>query len=143
MSLYKDMSGPVWGFRALALLIAALLLLQPVLIGQYLARPEHTGYKDVHAAIGDILMLLALILVVFAFLSRRTFGIGMTFHCLAMFVLVFIQTFLGHDASDGGANSKAIHIPLGVLLFGMGSYIPFLAFFDLKAQRSANQPNSR
>ena len=59
----------------------------------------------------------------------------MVFHCLALFVLVFIQSFLGHAASDGHPTPKGIHIPLGVLLFGMGSYIPFLSFYDLRAQR--------
>lgn len=134
MSLYKDVSGPVWAFRGLALLVAFLLFVQPVLIGQYLGHAD-SGWKDAHAVMGDVLMLLTLILTVFAFLSRRTFGVGMTGHCAAMFVLVFIQTFLGHDASDNRGTTLAIHIPLGVLLFGMGSYIPFLAFFDLKAQR--------
>jgi hypothetical protein len=142
MSLYKDVTGPVWAFRGLALLIALLLFVQPVLIGQYLGH-ANSDWKDVHGYMGEPLALLTLILTIFAYLSRRTFGIGMTGHCGAMLVLIVIQTILGHEGSDNRGTALAIHVPLGVLLFGMGSYIPFLSFFDLKAQRMPNQPDTR
>ena len=77
-------------------------------------------------------MLLQLIL---AFLARRTFGIGMVGHNIGLLVLVGIQIGLGTAASDGHATEKAIHIPLGVLLFGMALFAPFMGFYDLKAQR--------
>jgi hypothetical protein len=41
----------------------------------------------------------------------------------------------GTASSDGHATAKEIHIPLGVFLFGMGLFAPFMGFYDLKAQR--------
>jgi hypothetical protein len=137
MAIIQDKSGPVMGYRFVSILTAILLLVQPILIGQYLAHGNR-DYKDAHAILGDVLQLTCLIQVILAFLSRRTFGIGLFFHNLALLVLVVIQTFLGHAASDGHENPKAIHVPLGVLLFGMGIFAPFLGFFDLRSQRRLN-----
>ena len=135
MTMIQDKSGPVMGYRLISLLTAALFLVQPILIGQYLARPEHSGWKDAHSMLGDGLVVLIVIQVVLAFLARRTFGMGLVGHNLGILFLVIIQSGLGHAASDGHATPKSIHIPLGVLVFGMGLFAPFMGFFDLRSQR--------
>lgn len=131
----QDKSGPVWGYRLMSILTACLILLQPILIGQYLARPEHTWFRDAHNILADVIFVTVLLQLILAFLARRTFGIGMVGHNIGLLVLVGIQIGLGAAASDGHATEKAIHIPLGVFLFGMGLFAPFMGFYDLKAQR--------
>ena len=128
-------AGPVWGYRWMSILTAGLLLLQPILIGQYLARPEHTWYKDAHNILANVVFVTVLLQLILAFMARRTFGMGLVGHNIGLLVLVGVQIGLGMAASDGHATEKAIHIPLGVLLFGMGLFAPFMGFYDLKAQR--------
>ena len=132
----QDKSGPVTAYRVVAILSAALFLLQPILAGQFLFN-GHSGLKDVHRIVGDILILTVAGQLLAAFLARRTFGIGLVMHNVALLVLTFVQVGLGEAGKDpqGTSMELAYHIPLGVLLFGMGLFAPFMGFYDLKAQR--------
>jgi uncharacterized membrane protein (DUF373 family) len=129
-AMIQDKSGPVMIYRIVAFLTVILFIVQPILAGQFITG-EHDSLKDVHAGMGDLLMLLTLVQTVIAFLARRTFGIGLVMHCAAMFVLTVIQNFLGH----AGLDKIEYHIPLGVLLFGTAIAAAMLGFFDLKSQR--------
>jgi hypothetical protein len=131
----QDKSGPVWGYRLMSILTAVLLLVQPILIAQYIADSSNSGFKDAHNILGDVIFVTVLLQLILAYLARRTFGIGMVGHNFGLLVLVIIQLVLGTSSSDGHAWAKEIHIPLGVFLFGMGLFAPFMGFYDLKAQR--------
>ena len=130
-AMIQDKSGPVWGFRALSILLAALFILQPILAGQFITDSTKDTARDIHGGMGDGLVLIALILTILAFLSRRTFGIGLVMHCAAMAALTLLQVILGRSGND----ELKYHIPLGVLLFGMACAAAMLGFFDLKSQR--------
>lgn len=128
-----DKSGPVWWYRWLSILTAVLLLLQPILAGQFLFE-DRNDLVDVHEALGNVIFLCAAGQLALAYLARRTYGIGLVGHNFGLLVLVVAQIGLGYAGRDS-SSSLAYHIPLGVLLFGMGCLAPFMAFFDLKAQR--------
>jgi hypothetical protein len=132
MQQIQDKSGPVLGYRAAALLTAAMMLAQPFLAGQFVYGGE-TDLKDVHAVIGQSLHITVLLQLVLAFLARRTFGIGLTIYNVVLLVLVSIQSGIGF--SDDG-DMIAIHIPLGTVLLTLGTFAAFLAFFDLRSQRT-------
>jgi hypothetical protein len=131
----QDKSGPVWGYRLMSILTAVLLLVQPILIAQFIADSSHTGFKDAHSVVAYVIFVTVVLQLILAYLARRTFGIGMVGHNFGLLVLVIIQVVLGVFSSDGHATAKEIHIPLGVFLFGMGLFAPFMGFYDLKAQR--------
>ncbi len=135
-AMIQDKSGPVLGYRAMSVLLAILFLVQPILIGQYMAGESET-FKDIHGGMGDALVLIALIQTILAFLARRTFGIGLAMHCAAMTVLTLLQVILGRSDYE----QVKYHVPLGVLLFGMACAAVMLGFFDLRSQRrlQANQ----
>lgn len=126
-------SGPVWWYRWLSILTAVLLLVQPILAGQFLYN-GHSGLKDVHEMLANVILITAAGQLALAFLARRTYGIGLVGHNAGLVVLVIVQIGLGYSGRDN-ADSLAYHIPLGVLLFGMGCMAPFMGFFDLRAQR--------
>jgi hypothetical protein len=126
----QDKSGPVMGYRAVAILSALLFLFQPILAGQFI-NGAHDGLKDVHRIVGDVLILTVAGQTLLAFLARRTFGIGLALHNLSLLVLTFVEVALG----ESGEDATKYHLPLGVLLFGMALFAPFLGFYDLKAQR--------
>lgn len=128
-----NMSGPVWWYRWLSILTAILLLLQPILAGQFLYNGKH-DYVDIHEMVGNVIFLTAAGQLVLAFLARRTYGVGLVGHNAGLLVLVVAQIGLGYAGRDN-TDQLAYHIPLGVLLFGMGCIAPFMGFFDLKSQR--------
>ena len=133
-AMIEDKSGPVMGYRGVAVLSALLMLLQAVLAGQFFTG-DHGSLKDLHRIVGDILILTVAGQTVLAFLARRTFGIGLLMHNASMLVLTFVQVGLG----EAGSDQTKWHIPLGVLLFGMACAAAMLGFFDLKSQRRINQ----
>lgn len=130
MTMIQDKSGPVLGYRAVAILLTGLYLLQAFLAGQFIDG-DSESLKDLHGVLGDSLVLIAVLLTVLVFLARRTFGIGLVTHCATMAVLTLVQVVLGRS----GGGQLEWHIPLGVLLFGMACGAVMLGFFDLKAQR--------
>jgi Na+/H+ antiporter NhaD/arsenite permease-like protein len=131
MQQNEDKNGLVWGYRGVSVLTALMVLLQPVLAGQFVYGGE-ADLKDVHAVVGQSLHLTVLAQLILAFLARRTFGIGLAIFNLLLLVLISIQAGIGF--SDNG-NIIAIHIPLGTILLVLAMFAAFLAFFDLRRQR--------
>lgn len=132
-TMIEDKSGPVWWYRWLSILTAVLLLVQPILAGQFLFNGKN-DYVDIHEMLGNVILLTAAGQLVLAFLARATYGIGLVGHNAGLVVLVVAQIGLGYSGRDN-TDSLAYHLPLGVLLFGMGCVAPFMGFFDLRSQR--------
>jgi hypothetical protein len=132
MQQIQDRSGPVLGYRAVATLTALMVLAQPFLAGQFITGPDDTA-KDLHAIVGQSLHITVLVQLILAFLARRTFGIGLTVYNVILLVLITIQAGIGFS-DDAGVI--AIHIPLGTILLTIAFFAAFLAFFDLRGQRS-------
>jgi peptidoglycan/LPS O-acetylase OafA/YrhL len=126
-------SGPVWWYRWVSILTAVLLLIQPILAGQF-AYNEKSDLEDVHQMAAYIIFLTAMGQLILAYMARRTYGVGLVGHNAGLFVLVVAQIGLGEVGKDH-PGQLAYHIPLGVLLFGMGCMAPLMGFFDLRAQR--------
>ncbi len=107
--------------RAVSASIVVLLLVQAGLAGQFLYRDS--GLVSVHRVVAEFLPMLSLTLLVLSWLqikdgvmlARGEFAVS-----LAVFVLVVAQTGLGFiGRSQPGI--AAIHIPLGVLIFGFAT----------------------
>ncbi len=130
MTIIENKSGPVMIYRLVAVVTVVLFIVQPILAGQFITG-EHGDLKDIHGVLGDVLILIVAAQTVIVFFARRTFGIGLVMHNLAMLVLTIGQNFLGREGTD----QIEYHIPLGVLLFGMACAAAMLGFFDLKSQR--------
>jgi Na+/H+ antiporter NhaD/arsenite permease-like protein len=131
MQRNEDSNAVVMGYRAVASLTAIMVLLQPILAGQFVYGGE-ADMKDVHAVVGQSLHLTVLAQLILAFLARRTFGIGLAIFNLVLLVLISVQAGIGF--SDDG-DIIAIHIPLGTVLLVLAMFAAFLAFFDLRRQR--------
>jgi hypothetical protein len=136
-----DKGGPVWWYRWVSILTAILLVVQPLLAGQFLYNGKN-DLVDIHEMLGNIIFLTAAGQLVLAFLARRTYGVGLVGHNAGLSVLIVAQIGLGYSGRDND-DSLAYHIPLGVLLFGMGSLAPFMGFFDLRSQRRLRETQDR
>ncbi|RJL36199.1 hypothetical protein D5H75_01790 [Bailinhaonella thermotolerans] len=103
----------VWSLRGLVLAVTLLVLAQPVLAGLFVT--GDVGMLGLHGAIASFLAALVFFQVVAAILVWRpgrgpAWPIGAS---VAGFVLVEAQSAAGY------ARAVALHIPLGVLLFGL------------------------
>lgn len=102
-------------FRLIGGALAALVLLQAGLAGQFLNRAP--GARSVHRLIGELLGVVALALAAQGYRLRKaspqSWWLG-----VAVLVLVVTQTGLGFAGRDA-AGAAALHIPVGVATFGV------------------------
>jgi hypothetical protein len=131
MQQIEDKSGPVLGYRAVSLLTALMVLVQPILAGQFVYGGE-PDMKDVHAVVGQSLHITMLIQLILVFFARRTFGIGLAVFNLILLILITIQAGIGFSSDR---EVIAIHIPLGTIPLTLAVFAAFLAFFDLRRQQ--------
>lgn len=113
------------GYQAIATVTATLVILQAVLAGRFLfVDPDAI---NLHEVVANILSGLIFIQVALAFLapfSKRTL-IRVATGLLAG--LIVAQTGLGYAGRDE-ADAAAVHVPLGVLIFGLSSVVATLSF---------------
>lgn len=102
-------------FRAASGAMAALVLIQAALAGRFLNLAP--GDRSVHRVLGEFLGLLAVGLCVLGFRLRRSHPTGWWIS-LAVLALVMAQTGLGFAGRES-ATAAALHVPVGVLTFGV------------------------
>lgn len=111
-------------FRAFAIaahLIAILVLVQAILAGrgQFVDR----SFIDMHEMTGNLVWLLALAQLILVFVA----GIGgamkrmLTGTSALLFILITLQIGLGY-AGRSNTEMAALHVPTGVLIFGLAVY---------------------
>ncbi|MCC7022926.1 MAG: hypothetical protein IT338_08870 [Thermomicrobiales bacterium] len=107
------------GVRWLAIVTAALVLIQALLIGQALY-VNQMATLGTHGWLGNVTFAVAVILTVVAFLAfRRGEASAAVLGMSALTTLLLIaQLGLGYAGRKGGIPA-ALHIPNGVLLTGL------------------------
>jgi hypothetical protein len=99
--------------RAIVLLHAVLVLTQAALAGQFLA--GHGAWLRVHETNAGIIQLVGLVQLVVAVLLWRP-GRGPGWPALASLALLVAEEF---QIGFGYARVLALHVPLGVAIFGL------------------------
>ncbi len=129
-TISKD--GLFRGYQALTVLTAVLLIVQPILIGQFFYNDP--DYLDLHGIVANVIFLSVVAQTVVCFLGRSKWGFTTVIWNLVLVALATAQIGLGYSAEDSSASAE-IHMPLGVFMFGLGLIVAMLAFFDIKRQR--------
>lgn len=106
----------LWCFRLLAVLLAALFVLQPISIGSFLQ--GNWAAFDMHSLVGALLVPLTMITgvvgLVLAVLARRVWpGVGV----VALLMLTTFQVGMGHT------RLLVVHVPLGVALVALAVWL--------------------
>ncbi|WP_283135099.1 hypothetical protein [Rhizohabitans arisaemae] len=102
-----------WSLRVLAMAVTLLALVQPVLAGLFVT--GDVGMLDLHGMIASFLVVLAFLQIIASILAWRP-GRGPAWPVsvsIGIFVVIELQAALGY------ARAIALHIPVGVLLFGL------------------------
>ncbi len=119
------------GFQLVAGLIALLILVQATLAGQFTY--NEPDLEDVHAIVGNVLFVLALLQLALAWLTRDAWRYRMVIWSAILVLLIVTQIGLGYGSRDN-VDSAAIHIPVGVFLFALSSIIAMLSMLDERAK---------
>ena len=106
-------------YVGLAHAVTFFIFVQALLAGRWASSGTMPG---LHELVANFLFLLGAALVVVAFFARRQDAGAPSFilwFSLALLVLIVAQIGLGYTARDN-PDMRAWHLPLGVLLFGVG-----------------------
>ena len=106
--------------KGVAWLFTALILVQAILAGR--GWFVDLDLIDVHGTVGMLVWLVALVQAVLAAVvfGRATLRSPLALMAGALLVLTTVQLGLGM-ASDENADAAALHIPNGVLIFGLAT----------------------
>lgn len=116
-------AGAVRAFSILNGLTLLGVLLQAVWAGEFIGRRGRQDWVTVHEIGGFVVVVLSLATAVAAVALRRASSAVM-FGALGLLVLIVVQTGLGEAITKSDANELiAAHIPIAVLVFGLGVYL--------------------
>ncbi len=114
--------GMVTAMMAAAALTGVLVLAQAALAGQFLRVDNTNGdLQKIHGYIGNAVFLFAIAqaaLIVVSGLTGRLRS-GLLSMAITLVVLTTAQLGLGYSGRDRDGIAAALHIPLGVLIFGI------------------------
>ncbi|VAV95680.1 hypothetical protein MNBD_ACTINO01-1203 [hydrothermal vent metagenome] len=102
---------------ALAGLIVVAIFIQSVLAGQHLV---FDAPIVLHGIIGSTVFLFQAIVIILVFMDRTSMEHKVT--AIVIFGLLFAQIGLGYASRTGGSSLVAMHIPLGIVLFGASTW---------------------
>ncbi len=117
-------------YRWLALLITILIFAQAVLAGRFLFVDRDA--VDIHQAAANALSVLVIVHVALVFVTRTKWSQRVPVLTALLAILVIVQTGLGYAGRDS-ADVLAIHVPVGVLTFGVASLVTAVAFSEESA----------
>lgn len=114
--------GALRALLAIAGLTALLVLAQAGLAGQFLNLTNTNGnIQKIHGYLGNTVFLLALAQVVLVIVSGVTGSLrsGLLAMTLTLVVLITAQLGLGYSGRERDNVAASLHIPNGVLIFGV------------------------
>jgi len=112
-------------YRWLALLIMVLIFAQAALAGRFLFVDRDA--LDIHQAVANGLSVLVIVHVALVLVTRTKWSRRVPVLTVLLAILVIIQTGLGYAGRES-ADVLAIHVPVGVLTFGVASLLTAVAF---------------
>ncbi len=84
---------------------------------------------DQHEVMANVVVVAVAVQLVLAFLVRGWSQFRLMYWVAPLFVLMIAQTLLGY-ASEDNTFPEAVHIPLGVFIFGLALVISTLAVLE-------------
>ena len=127
--------GTIRLFKVSCHLVTLLVILQAVLAGMFISG-EQSDAMDQHKIMGYIVVLAVVGQLAVAYLVRGWGQFRLMYWVGLLLVLSVVQVGLG-SASEDHSFPEAVHIPLGVFMFGLALVISVLAVTEDRAGGSA------
>jgi lipopolysaccharide export LptBFGC system permease protein LptF len=123
-------------FAAVTGLTSLAILVQAVTAGQFISKRHQNSWIDAHTVTANVAVVLALITVIAAWRLTPERRGPLLVGSIVLFVLVVLQTILGHLISDGHHPAiLVIHVPIALLVFGLTVWLSVQAAFISRAAR--------
>lgn len=127
--------GFITAFKIASHAVTLLVILQAVLAGMFISG-EQADAEDQHELMSNVIVVAVVIQLLLAFLVRGWSQFQLMYWVGVLLVLSVAQVALGY-ASEDNSFPEAIHIPLGVFLFGLAFLISALAFLEGRLRDTA------
>jgi ABC-type uncharacterized transport system permease subunit len=125
-------------FSALVGASSLAIFVQAVTAGEFVSQDHRDGWIDAHGIIADVVAILTLATMVFTLVALRRVSRALVIGTVALFVLVVLQTFLGHQITDNKQDWLiGIHVPLAFIIFGIAIWLPIKAVAMRRAANAA------
>lgn len=128
MAASASRPGLVTAFKVSCHVTTLLVLLQAVLAGLFISGEEHDA-MDVHEIMSNVLIIVVAVQLVLAFLVRRGSPHQLVYWVGLLFVLSVAQIGLGYGSRED-TLWEAIHVPVGVFIFGLALVISTLTVLE-------------
>ena len=112
-----------------------LVLLQAVLAGLFIS-DEASDAMDQHEMTAYVLLLAVAVQLVLAYLTRGWGQFRLLYWVAVLAVAMVVQLGLG-SASEDHKLPEAVHIPLGVFIFGLSAVVSTLAVLESRSPAQA------
>jgi lipopolysaccharide export LptBFGC system permease protein LptF len=107
-------------FTALTGVTSLGIFVEALLAGQFVSQDHRDSWIDIHGTVANVVVLASLAAAVVALITlRRTFP-RLTWGSVVLFVLLVIQTIIGHLITDASIDGLiGVHVPLVLVIFGL------------------------
>jgi heme A synthase len=116
-------SAPTRGLRLftpLAGVTSLGIFLQAVTAGEFVSQKDRDGWIAVHDIIADVTMVAAIATAIVGLLVVRKVSQSVAWGSVALFVLLILQTVIGHLITDAHQDGWiGVHVPLALVVFAM------------------------
>lgn len=127
--------GLVRAFKVSCHVVTLLVLLQAVLAGMFVSG-EEIDAKDQHEVMSNVFIVAVVVQLVLAFLVRGWSQFRLMYWVASLLALSVAQIGLGYASRDN-SFPEAVHIPLGVFMFGLALVTSTLAVLEDRGRSSA------
>ena len=115
-------------FSALTGLTSLAIFAQAITAGEFVSQKHRGGWIDAHDIVADVVAVLALATMIFTIVALRKTSRALLVGTIVLFVLVVVQTLIGHQISDNHQDWLiGVHVPLAFIVFGIAVWLPINA----------------
>jgi hypothetical protein len=111
-------------FNMLVGLTSLGILLQAITAGEFVSQHGRHPWIAAHNIIATITIVVALATMIVGIVAVRRVDALLNWLAIALFVLLVVQTVLGHLITDSHADGLiGVHVPVAVLVFGLAVWL--------------------
>lgn len=100
------------------------IFLQAITAGEFVSQKDRDGWIAVHNVIADVTIVAALVTAVIGLVMVRAADRALAWSGLALFVLLLVQTVLGHLITEGKADGWiGVHVPLAFVVVALAVWM--------------------
>ena len=107
-------------FNALVGVTTLGIFLQAITAGEFVSQKDRDGWIAVHNVIADVTIVAAVVTAVIGLVLVRATDRVLAWSGLVLFVLLLVQTALGHLITEGKADGWiGVHVPLAFVIVAL------------------------